>query len=272
MDFLGVLHLTIRSISGFLSTVGNAIVIVLVLKFSYLQTKQNALVFCLALSDFLYGFFVVPGRILLNNAFPKNMSNNSYDQWFTACQTVAVFNVIAYYGDYLSIASITLDRFLYIKYPFKYAQIMTKYIAGLVITGIAFVSFSLSIIFVFVPDKYEKGDPCSVSSFIQSQYFAAFDVPLLSVTCTVMLYTFFVYHIMVRKTQPNIADTGVNSKTQNKVTKMMLTVVGVFLISNAFWYTVYFITNGKDGLHIRILQNFSSWLWHVSTHSEKKGY
>ncbi len=264
MDFLGTLHLTIRSLSGLLSIIGNAIVIILVLKFDYLQTTQNAFVLCLAMSDFLYGFVIVPWKNLLNNVHQTNMSETAYAQWFAGCQTVTVFNVVAYYGDYLSIAAITLDRFLYIKYPFEYTQIMTRKRTGFVITGIVSVSFSLSIIFVFVPDKYSRGDACSVSSFIESEYFAAFDLPLLTITCTLMLYTFYIYHTMVRKTQSEISSAGGNSKIQNKVTKMMLTVVGVFLLSNTFWYTVYFITDGMNGLGIRILQNFSSWFWHVS--------
>ncbi len=271
MGALETTNLVILLISASISTIGNALVAILIVKFDYLQTKQNAFILCLAISDFLYGFIVVPMRIVMNNVlYHANISETSFDQWVSGCQTVAVFNVIAYYGDYLSIALITLDRFLYIKYPFKYTQNMTNTKTACAITGICIVSFSLSILFIFVPDDFLRGELCFVSSFIQFEYFIAFDVPLLAITCTGMFYTFYIYHTMVQKTQPNGNNSVGSSKTQNKVTKMMLMVVSVFLLSNTFWYTVYFITNGMNGLGTGILQEFASWLWHVSKYASIK--
>ncbi len=264
MNSFEALNLVILFISTFLCIVGNILVFVLILKFEFLQSRQNALILCLAASDFLYGFLVVPMRFFMDNIHHANMSATTYNKWFAGCQTAAVFNVFAYYGDYLSIASITLDRFLYIKYPFQYTQFMTNKTTIYIVAGIFFISLSFSILFVFVPDNYSRGEPCSVSSFIPPEYFAAFDVPLLTVTCTGMFYTFYIYYTMVRKTNPDVnAPTG-SSKSQNKVTKMMFCVVSVFLLSNAFWYTVYFITNGMSGRGIGILQLISLWFWHVS--------
>ncbi len=263
MDFLSTLHLVIRSTSAFLGIIGNGFVILLITKFESLRTKQNAFILSLAVSDFLYCFAVSPVRSLLDNIYHTNMSNNSYQQWFTGCQTLTVINVMSYYGDYLSIAAITLDRFLYIKFPFKYTEKMTARRAGYAIAGIIIVSFSLSILFVFGSNDYERGETCSAGAFVQAEYFAGFDVPLLALTCTAMFFTFYIYHNMVKKTYPEV-NASAGSKSQNKVTRMMLTVVTIFLVSNVFWYTVYFITDGMEDFGIRLLQNFSSWLWLVS--------
>ncbi len=154
-----------------LSTIGNALVITLILKFEYLRTIQNAFIFCLTLCDFLYGCTVIPTRILLDNVYHKNMSEASYEKWFAGCQTTVMFEVIAYYGDYFSIAAIALDRFLYRKYPFKYTEHMTKKKTASGIVGIITVSFSLSILCVLVPDNFSRGDVCLVWNFIQYRKF-----------------------------------------------------------------------------------------------------
>ena len=264
MDSLATTHLVLRSTSAFLCILGNGFVMILIIKYEYLRTKQNAFIFSLALSDFLYGFAVSPIRSLMDNIYHTNMSNSSYDKWFTGCQTLTIVNVMTYYGDYLSIAAITLDRFYYIKFPFKYTENMTTRRTGYALAGIIIASFSLSMLFVFGSDDFKRGETCSAGAFVQAEYFAAFDVPLLTITCTAMFYTFYIYHNMVSKTYPEVNSGSGVSKSQNKVTRMLLTVVGVFLISNVFWYTVYFITDGMESFGIRLLQNFSSWLWLVS--------
>ncbi len=118
MDTVDILYQISDWISAFLS-LGNIFVIILVIKFESLKTKQNAFVVLLALSDSIYGLIVLPSTNILNAIHTPNMSDSVYDPWLIGCEFRCFCLTLGYYGDYLSIAIVTFDRFCYIKFPFK---------------------------------------------------------------------------------------------------------------------------------------------------------
>ena len=263
MDFLNILDTVIISIASFLSITGNTLVIILISKYEYLQTRANSFVLCLAISDFCIGLVNWPTEITLNALSNYNVSDTEYTSWFVGCKLTVVLAIISYYGDYLSIAAITFDRFLYIKYPFKYNNILTVKRNAIIIITVFFLSISISIAFVFTSKNYRKGKRCLPSSFVAPIYFTAFDVPLLILITLAMLYTFYTYFSIAKKTVPQ-NEMNLNLTAQIKVTKVMSKVIGVFLVSNIVWYSVYFITSDEEGLFVTLLTYISYWLWLVS--------
>ncbi len=112
MDVINILYKTIRSICCLLS-IGNISVIILIIRFEYLRTKQNAFVFLLAVFDSIYGLIVLPSTITLNAVYNTNLSESNYKQFVKACKFRCVFNTLAYYGDYLSIGESYMYRCLF---------------------------------------------------------------------------------------------------------------------------------------------------------------
>ncbi len=85
MDAIDILYHIIDSISSFLS-LGNIFIIILVIRFEYLRTKQNAFIVLLAVSDSLYGLVVTPSTMIINALPQPNVSDSTYESWLAACK------------------------------------------------------------------------------------------------------------------------------------------------------------------------------------------
>ncbi len=142
---------------------------------------------------------------------------------------------------------------------------MTNTKVAFIICGAVSLCITIASIFIFTSDGLSKTEKCYLTNFIPSAYFSYFDIPILSITSILMLYAYYSYYTMARKTQSEVTGQAGNAKAQRKVTRMMFTVVGVFLTSNIFWYTVFFATDGRDDKWISVLVWFSDALWLVST-------
>ena len=268
MDIVDILYRTIRCISSFLS-IGNLFVLILIIKFEYLRTKQNAFIFLLAVCDSIYGLIALPSLItlnMLNAVYKPNMSESTYEAFLAACQFRCVFSTFAFYGDYLSIGIIMFDRFYYIRYPFQYNQYVNNTKIGCIIGLVVSLCFITAIIFVFGSGGVRRSGKCSVTMFVPPIYFIYIDIPIICITTILMFYSFYHYYEMARKIQPEGADQSGNIKRQIKVTRTMFTVVGVFLSSNIIWYTVFFIIDGLEleGFGISLVYWFADALWLVS--------
>ena len=110
MDTIDIFYKIIRSVTSFLS-IGNVFVIILIIKFEYLRTKQNAFILLLAVCDSMYGLILLPSTMILDAVYKPNMTDSVHEPWLAACKFRCFVNTLAFYGDYLSIAVITLDRF-----------------------------------------------------------------------------------------------------------------------------------------------------------------
>ena len=95
MDIIDILYYIIDVVSSFLS-LGNILVIILVVQFEYLKTKQNAFIVLLAISDAIYGLIVTPSSYILNATQPDTniTSYSMYESWFAACKFRCFFNTL----------------------------------------------------------------------------------------------------------------------------------------------------------------------------------
>ncbi len=264
MELLGTIHVAISGLSGCLSLIGNIFVITVIAKFSYLRTKANVFVIALAVSDMLIHIFSFP-RLVLSGELKDNATDTQYNSWLIGCRASLVTNIIAYYSEFQCVAAIAIDRFLYIKYPFSYDEYMNKKTIYFIIAWI--VAFSTGIAFLFIFASDIRVNICGLYTFIRPIFFYSIEIPYFTILVLIMVYTFYTYFAIATKTHPEGSSQITTEKWKDgmKITRMMLLVVGVFLVTNAQWYIIFFATYNLEGSTVVvIIQSIGDWIWLVS--------
>ena len=115
--------LTICIINGLLSvlaTVGNSLVLIIILKFASLRTLSNILIFSLALIDVMVGLVVQP-------AFVVYIAGKINLVFYCGALLAYLYTEIFCVGlSLITLSLIACERFFAIVYPFKYINYMTK--------------------------------------------------------------------------------------------------------------------------------------------------
>ena len=110
-----VLTLMASLVCGF----GNILVIISIAKFTYLRSTTNVFVVLLACFDLFLGLIAIFEQyILLKGVFYGQTSK-------ILCKVLAVVTFTAGKGDMLSVMFMAVDRYIYIRYPLKYSDIVT---------------------------------------------------------------------------------------------------------------------------------------------------
>lgn len=122
--------LSICIVNGLLSvlaTLGNSLVLILILKFPSLRTLSNILIFSLALIDVLVGLVVQP-------AFVVYIAGKMNLVFYCRALLTYLYTEIFCVGlSLITLSLIACERFFAIVYPFKYINYMTKYRLGTIV-------------------------------------------------------------------------------------------------------------------------------------------
>ena len=81
------------------------------------------------------------------------MSPDSYGSLETVCKLAMTVQVFAIVGDFLCIFLITMDRYLYINIPLRYADVVTKKRVYAVICSTFILAAPFAIIKVWIPNR-----------------------------------------------------------------------------------------------------------------------
>ena len=128
------------------SLFGNTLVCIASVKFSYLHSYSEHFIFSLALSDIMVAVFVLPFDVLYWMTFPRwplggyvcNLWNASFFLFLTA--------------SVLNLTAISIDRYLAVVYPLRYAIWMTSKVAKSMIASVWLYSVSIAILLFFLLD------------------------------------------------------------------------------------------------------------------------
>lgn len=110
----------LNGVSSVLATLGNSLVLIIVIKFPSLRTISNMLIFSLALTDVLVGVVVQPAFVIFIAGKLSLVFN---------CSALVTYLFTEIYCVGLSLITLSLiacERFFAIVYPFKYINYMTK--------------------------------------------------------------------------------------------------------------------------------------------------
>ena len=166
-------------------------------------------------------------------------------------------------GDLLCILIITIDRYLYINLPLRYPSIVTRTKALILSTIIILCVLVFSLWGV---TRTNVGRPCISIRSANGDVFRFFIIPLLDLILSLVVMTYgkiaFVAwkarNADVQQSHPNS-----QSETQNKMTKVMSLVIGVFSMTYVTYFVTYFATLGKEERHIIMIQSVAIWIWQV---------
>ncbi len=267
IDPLNLADIIILALMAIPCIIGNSLVITAIIKYEYLQSKTNLFVLALSMADLTCGLIATPVTTVMRNIDSNIISNSSYPIWKVSCIAGSFFQHLSAMGDMLSIAAITLDRFLYINYPLKYETIMTRRVAATIFTGIIVGSLGLTFLAILGSDVLEKGLFCTVFNVLEPISVNTIWMPLFGLV-SLMVIVFYgkIAQAALSKEKQDMSQFS-NAKSQKKVTKVMSIVIGIFVSTYGAWFAVYFATAGIQGQAMRIFQGFVIWFWAVSKHN-----
>ena len=272
MEVLAVLDILILSLFGLMSAFGNSIVVTSVIKFDYLRTKTNMFIVTLAVVDLSMGVIAFPSTLVLRNIDSNTLSNETFSTWYSACIGTNIFQHAAGMGEMLSIYAITLDRFLFINFPFKYETVMTQKVAIAIVVIIFTVSISFTLFMLLLSDILERGMECSMFNVLAPVFTYSIWMPFTGVG-TILICAFYGKIAFIALSKKNVAPQHATdgtsqgqsqSKSQTKVTKVMALVIGIFVCTYGEWFTIFFVTTGIDGFTVDVIQYAATWFWAVS--------
>ena len=212
------------SLSGLAAVIGNAVVLWLFYKNESLRTISNRFLASLSTADFLVGFVIDPTwiaiRCLIQPA-PENyiLMRKVVDMLWIHTTAATVFNLCC----------VSMDRFIAIRFPFRYQDIITKKGCYTVIIMVWLISLFLPFSMILVDN------PLSVKNLWFSLTFIFFLAPITIVT----LCYFWIYKVSVmqsrRITRDHHLDSDRNNRhhsiKNNKAVKTVGVVLGVFIVS-----------------------------------------
>ncbi len=140
---------------------------------------------------------------------------------------------------------------------------MTKHRVGFLLAWITVVSIAIGCLFTF--GSTLQGTDCWLYQAINPIFFYSIEIPYFTILVSIMSYTFYVYFAMANKPVPGVTEAqSIMRQSKMKVTKALLSVVGIFLVTNAQWYIIYFSTYNRESSGVVILQRIGDWIWLVS--------
>ena len=123
-----------------LATLGNSLVLIIIVKFSSLHSISNILIFSLALTDFLVGLVVQP-------AFAIYIAGKLHLAFYCSALVTYLFTEIFCVGlSLITLSLIACERFFAIVYPFKYINYMTNSRLATVVGSVWAVWFLFNVI------------------------------------------------------------------------------------------------------------------------------
>ncbi len=157
-------------------------------------------------SDITIGIGMITAPLTTGYSYldSSTMDNSTYTTWAWGCRIITLLDHIVYYANQFSILAITIDRFLYIRFPFKYDEIMTKYVATIILILIWLCACLVSFIFIFTSNVLEKGYLCFSFNVVDPNYVFYLEIPLLLmvVVAMVVFYGYAAYIAVLKAPKP----------------------------------------------------------------------
>ncbi|XP_041351131.1 adenosine receptor A2b-like [Gigantopelta aegis] len=232
MDALSITYITLETIIGVLSTVGNAMVLIAINRSHALQTITNCFIASLALADMLVGIIVAPLAALSFVGLPHN---------FLGCVFINSVVILFTQVSIFSLLAVAVERFLAIVIPFFYQKHMTSHRAILLLVVIWIAGIIVGLVPMF---GWNLGPPedmvCAFTRVIDMSYMVYFNflgfvlVPLVIMFCIYLYIYAIVRQQMIKIAALEIAVDGRKKKRkfmkEIKAAKSLAIVLGLFTI------------------------------------------
>ena len=176
------------------------------------------------------------------------MSYAGFNRWKVTCQVSKLITVTGVFGDLVGIFGIALERFIYITFPLKYDNLLTRgrVVVMLVTSWTSAVCFSVFGV-VFSNVKIQRGETCEVRNvFNETQLNIGYVPCVVAVLIIVAVLYVRIGQIAYRASRDinRVGTLGGNStnqngaqnqnhqsKSQKRITAVLSLVIGVFIVT-----------------------------------------
>ncbi|XP_078466186.1 adenosine receptor A1-like [Lampetra planeri] len=234
---LNVPYILLELVIALLSSVGNLLVCVAVMKNRRLRTVTNYFLVSLAVADVCVGAVAIPCAIMTDLGLPRHN--------FLLCVLMLSVLIMLTQSSIFSLLAIAVDRYVAIFSPFRYKVIMTHRNALITIVLTWLVAFLIGL----VPAMgWHKGSPsdsyCYFVAVVDMNYMVYFN--FFGCVLTPLLIMFVIYariFLQVRYQLRRIANEARggagNERSMQSLTKEVKTATSLFLV--LFLFTVCWI-------------------------------
>ena len=209
------------SLSGLAAVIGNAVVLWLFYKNESLRTISNRFLASLCVADFLVGLVIDPAWIAIRFSTQPQRTH-------ILKQVINLLWIHTTAATVFNLCCVSVDRFIAIRFPFRYQDIITKKRCYAVITIVWLISVFLPFSRILVDNR------TNVEKLWFSLALIVFVLPLIVVT----LCYFWIFKAAkkqsrrIRRENHHNLDSDTPQNTQNyKAIKTIGFVLGVFIIS-----------------------------------------
>ena len=227
-----LVYLVVRCVEGLLAVIGNTLTIIAVLKYDRLRTITNILICSLAAADFLGG--LDPVFVTLTYTY-----ESSSPLWMTLCLTELTINTISCAGNVLSILLITIDRYVYISLPLRYESLcQSRRVISVLLVLWMYVTISIPSVISLQsriparPDCQTRAVllPVPYYSFLIGQFYL-FSAAIVGLYAHIGLIAWRHGQTIANGRRRGSAGGRMLARRENKITKMMGLVLGVYFMS-----------------------------------------
>ena len=253
----------------FLTTTGNSLVIISVIKFPWLHTATNMFVVMLSSFDVLMGLPIFVNRRIYDS-LESDVQNVTTDSSVRACQSQLFIAIFSFWGNLVMVAIISLDRFIFIQYPFKYHFLITKSRAA-VFCAMSVVISAAGAGFVLGTNSREMYIPCDFQTNVNA--FKIMNITLIAIggaIVSILYGRIACVTCKAAKVAPSSGGAGHVAennqsfqRSQSKITKVMVLVLGVYMTSYIMVLVSDFAVGGRHEL-LSVTLFIRDLLWMVS--------
>ena len=160
-DTIAIINCVLNAPLMLTAITGNSLVLVAILRTPSLRSPSTVFLGSLAVSDLLVGLVVQPLFISSELKFRSFLVDASYK----------ILSVLACGVSIFTMATISVDRFLALRYHMRYPDLMTKNRAIFISATFWFISFLLSSVYLLSRESYSLAISISIASCLLHFYF-----------------------------------------------------------------------------------------------------
>ena len=263
MNSREIINIIANVVTIILCTFGNSLVIISLKKFEWLRVANNYFVGLLALYDFCSGLTI--SSLMAVKSFLDARNDTITVQYEVICKMYVHMAMFSGYGNLLCVIIITVDRYIYINWPLRYNGLVTDRKA-LMVSAICFIITILVLAMTFYGQGVVK--PCAALQMARFDVIVYVVIPtiLLAFLLVIILYGQIAWlAYKAKKPLTNQMTSNNQSGSQNKTTKVISLVVGVFMATYLVYFTGFLTTRQVNNPYVVWIQTLSISVWQVSS-------